>query len=186
MPSSPPVTAWPPRWLKTLSPLESHRFSQRDELLARLTVRHGLRANELCALRFVNIDMLRKQLSCTGVGRCKPRVCMLDAREIFLIAALKEASVALPGDPAIVLRTKSGAAMGRTDVWRVLRRIGAEAGLKTPLHTQRARRALGHITAASVDSDALTVADTLGVQSLDAIVSYLPRHRVRRHRSLSS
>jgi site-specific recombinase XerC len=174
-----PDTAWPARWLKTLGEPRGHRFAQRDELLARLTIRHGLRANELCALRFTNVDVSKGRLRCGGVGRTKARVRSLDAVDLSLIKALKSAAASLPGDTGIIFRTKSGAAMGRIDVWRVLRRIGAEAGLETPLHTRRARHTLAHLTAASSDSDAVAVADTLGLQSLDAVASYLPRCRRR-------
>lgn len=179
-----PKLPWPKRWRKVYATAKNHRFAQRNELIARLTIHYGLRATELCSLRFCDVDLAKRRLHCPSGARTGARSVQLDDHVLSLMQAMRPDAPDGKADESFILRTKGQSAMTRVDVWRVLHRLGDEAKLATPFNTRRARRALGHLTAGASRSDAVLVAQRLGIQTLDAVDGYLPRRRRKRKTDL--
>ena len=143
------------------------RYGHRDETAILITYRHGLRASELCALRWDMVDLRRGQLHIHRLKEGRPSVHPLGGTEIRALRRLQRESE--PG--RYVFMTERGAPVTRAWFKKMVARTGEAAKLPFPIHPHMLRHACGYKLANDgVDTRALQ--HYLGHKSINSTVRY--------------
>ena len=143
------------------------RYGHRDETAILITYRHGLRASELCALRWDMVDLSRGQLHIHRLKEGRPSVHPLGGTEIRALQRLQRESE--PG--RYVFMTERGAPVTRAWFKKMVARTGKAAKLPFPIHPHMLRHACGYKLANDgVDTRALQ--HYLGHKSINSTVRY--------------
>lgn len=116
------------------------RHRHRDATLILLAYRHGLRASELTALRWDQIDMKQGTLHCNRLKNGTPSVHPLRAPELRALRRLRRE---YPDGPYAFATERRGPLTAST-VRHIVKRAGAEAGLPFPVHPHMLRHACGY------------------------------------------
>ena len=131
---------------KLINAASSNRQGQRDALMVLLAFRHGLRAAEVCDLRWEQIDFSSAQ-PCTsaalsdGTPATHPPDWQRDA-------SVAQASTELPGAPgAFVFVSERGAPLSAPGFSRMVERAGRAAKLGIKVHAHMLRHACGYALA---------------------------------------
>ncbi len=139
-----------------IAPDNEHEFALRDRAILELFYSSGLRVSELCGLSANDVNLTVGYVRCMGKGRRERVVPVgqaardaLDAycehlRPVLLSRAVQNGRLAPPLTPRLsaqqpLFLSRSGAAMERTAVWRMVRREATRRGIpgKVSPHTLR-------------------------------------------------
>jgi integrase len=129
-----------------------NRAGGRDALMILLAFRHGLRASEVCDLRWEQVDFRAAALHVRRTKGGTPATHPLTGRE--LRALRKHQREAAPA--AFVFTSERGAPLSAPGFSRMVERAGRAAGLGIKVHAHMLRHACGFALAnAGVDTRAL-------------------------------
>ena len=129
---------------KLIKAAKAGRHGHRDATMVLVAYRHGLRAAELCDLRWEQVDMGRN--ACLHVRRVKggtPRTHPIQGDEL---RALRELRRQYP-DSDYVFCSERGGPVHRGRLQRQIKRIGTAAKLPFPIHSHMLRHACGYALA---------------------------------------
>jgi integrase len=144
------------------------RYGHRDATLILIAFRHGLRAAEICDLKWSQVEFGRSAaLHVRRVKNGKPSVHPLRGDEI---RALRELRRQFP-DSGFVFTTERGGPFTPDAVNRLVKRIGERAGMPFRIHIHMARHGCGYALA-NAGHDTRAIQDWLGHRSIQHTVRY--------------
>lgn len=123
----------------------SNRQGQRDALMVLLAFRHGLRAAEVCDLRWEQIDFSSATLHVRRIKHGTPATHPLTGREMRALRRHQRASPGAPG--AFVFVSERGAPLSAPGFSRMVERAGRAAKLGIKVHAHMLRHACGYALA---------------------------------------
>jgi integrase len=130
---------------KLIECASGNRQGQRDSLMLLLAFRHGLRAAEVCDLRWEQIDFATATLHVRRIKHGTPATHPLTGREM---RALRKHQRATPGTPsAFVFVSERGAPLSAPGFSRMVERAGRAAKLGIKVHAHMLRHACGYALA---------------------------------------
>ena len=116
------------------------RYGHRDATLILLSYRHGLRAGELVALRWDQLDFSQGLFHVRRLKNGRPSVHIVRGSELRALRRLQREQV--PPSP-YVFTTERRTPMTAAGLRKLLTRIGAAAALPFPVHPHMLRHACG-------------------------------------------
>ena len=143
------------------------RYGHRDETAILIAYRHGLRASELCALRWDMVDFNRGQLHVHRLKEGRPSVHPLGGVEIRALRRLQRESE--PG--RYVFMTERGAPVTREWFKKMVARTGEAAKLPFSVHPHMLRHSCG-AKLANDGQDTRAIQHYLGHRSIQSTVRY--------------
>jgi integrase len=145
-----------------------NRHGHRDATMILLAFRHGLRASELCSLRWEQVDLTHGRLHVTRAKNGIDSVHPLAGSELRALRRLQREQ-AQPG--RYVFMSERGAPMSAVGFRRMITRLGAAAKMPFQIHPQMLRHACGFKLAnQGVDTRALQ--HYLGHKNIQHTVRY--------------
>jgi integrase len=144
-----------------------NRYGHRDSTMILLAFRHGLRASELCSLRWEQVDLVHGRLHVSRAKNGLPSVHPLTGTELRALRRLQREQE--PG--RYVFMSERGAPMGPVGFRRLMGRLGKAAKIPFPVHPHMLRHAAGFKLAnQGVDTRALQA--YLGHKNIQHTVRY--------------
>ena len=140
------------------------RNSTRDSAAILLAYRHGLRAAELCSLRWAQVDLRHGRLH---VNRAKGGIESVHPLHGSELRALRP----LQGTSLYVFTTEAGTPVTTAWFLRMVQRTGRAAKLPFPLHPHMLRHACGY-KLANDGHDTRSLAHYLGHRNLQSTARY--------------
>ena len=140
------------------------RNGQRDVAAIILAYRHGLRASELCSLRWSQIDLRNGRLH---VNRAKGGIESVHPLHGPELRALRP----LQGKSAYVFVTEAGTPVTTAWFLRMIGRTGKAAKLEFPVHPHMLRHSTGY-KLANQGEDTRSLAHFLGHRNLQSTARY--------------
>jgi len=144
-----------------------NRHGHRDATMVFLTYRHGLRASELCALRWEQLDMVHGLLHVARVKNGMPSVHPLTGKELRALRRLQREQE--PG--RYVFMSERGAPMSPVGFRRMLERLGKAAKMAFGVHPHMLRHACG-FKLANQGVDTRSLQHYLGHKNIQHTVRY--------------
>lgn len=145
----------------------------RDAALFEVGYGCGLRASEICGLKMLDLDFDAGLLRTVGKGDKERAVPFLGsaARSVRTYLDLARPALARTGLPFVFL-SRSGRPLGRSDLWRILRRRGTAAGIaRSRLYPHILRHSFAtHLLARGMDMR--TLQEMLGHSSIMTTQAY--------------
>jgi integrase len=130
---------------KLIANASANRQGHRDALMILLAFRHGLRAAEVCDLRWEQIDFNTATLHVRRIKHGTPATHPLTGREL---RALRKHHRETPGAPgAFVFVSEKGAPLSAPGFSRMVERAGRAAKLGIKVHAHMLRHACGYALA---------------------------------------
>jgi integrase len=148
--------------------LKSNRHGSRDATMIMTAYRHGLRAVELCDLRWEQIDLSAGKIHIRRVKNSSPSTHILDGKEIRALRRLKKEQE--PGSQ-FVFTSERGAPFTTAGFRKMLARLGEAAKIGFPIHPHMLRHATG-FKLANDGVDTRAIQDYLGHKSIANTVRY--------------
>ena len=146
---------------------KANRHGHRDATMVLMAYRHGLRASELCDLRWDQLDFNRAVLHVRRVKQGTPATHPLTGLEMRALRKLQRKSETSP----FVFVSERGAPFSTAGFARLLERAAETAGLEIKAHPHMLRHACGFKLANDgVDTRALQA--YLGHKSIQHTVRY--------------
>jgi integrase len=131
---------------KLIDSASKNRQGYRDGLMVLLAFRHGLRAAEVCDLRWEQIDFNAATLHVRRIKHGTPATHPLTGREMRALRKhQREASPRAPG--AFVFVSERGAPLSAPGFSRMVERAGRAAKLGIKVHAHMLRHACGYALA---------------------------------------
>ncbi len=153
---------------KLIKAAKSGRHGHRDATMVLVAYRHGLRAAELCDLRWSQIDMGRNaRLHVRRVKGGTPSTHPIQGDEL---RALRELRRQYP-DSDYVFCSERGGPFTEDGYNRQIKRFGVAAKLPFPIHSHMLRHACGYALA-NVGHDTRRLQDYLGHKNIQHTVRY--------------
>ena len=153
---------------KLIKAARDGRYGHRDATLILIAFRHGLRATEICDLEWSQVEFGRSaSLHVRRAKNGKPSVHPLRGDEM---RALRELRRQFP-DSGYVFATERGGPFTTDAVNRLIKRIGARAGMPFPVHAHMLRHGCGYALA-NAGHDTRAIQDWLGHRSIQHTVRY--------------
>jgi integrase len=147
----------------------SNRQGYRDALMILLAFRHGLRAAEVCDLRWEQIDFATATLHVRRIKHGTPATHPLTGREL---RALRRHHRETPGAPgAFVFVSERGAPLSAPGFSRMVERAGRAAKLGIKVHAHMLRHACGYALA-NAGHDTCALQAYLGHRSIQNTTRY--------------
>lgn len=144
------------------------RYGHRDATLILIAYRHGLRAVEIADLEWSQVEFGRDAtLHVRRAKNGKPSAHPLRGAEV---RALRELRRQFP-DSGFVFATERGGPFTPDAVNRLIKRIGARAGVPFPVHVHMLRHGCGYALA-NAGHDTRRIQDWLGHRSIQHTVRY--------------
>jgi integrase len=114
----------------------------RDALMIRMAEKHGLRASELCNLKWVHIDFDSRnpKVNIIRLKDSENSVHFLNREEVI---GLKKVRDLYPGSQ-YVFGHERGSRISPSAFWKIVKRAGIEAGFSFPVHPHQLRHACGY------------------------------------------
>jgi site-specific recombinase XerD len=125
---------------------KANRHGHRDATMVLITYRHGLRAAEVCDLRWDQIDFTRAVLHVRRVKNGTPSTHPLDGVEMRALRALRKLQRETDASPFVFV-SERGAPFSTAGFGRMIERLAAAAGLKIAAHAHMLRHACGYALA---------------------------------------
>jgi integrase len=144
------------------------RTADRDALLIMLAYRHGLRASELTALRWVQVDLKKGLLHVARLKHGDASTHPLHGPELRAIRAWKRRQGGTA--PYIFTSLRGGPMTGRT-VHHVVAKAAKEAGIAFPVHPHMLRHGTGFYLA-NQGEDTRAIQLYLGHKNIQHTVRY--------------
>ncbi len=153
---------------KLIKAARDGRYGHRDATLILIAFRHGLRATEICDLEWSQVEFGRSaSLHVRRLKNGKPSVHPLRGDEL---RTLRELRRQFP-DSGYVFATERGGSFTADAVNRLIKRIGARAGMPFQVHAQMLRHGCGYALA-NAGHDTRAIQDWLGHRSIQHTVRY--------------
>ena len=149
-------------------------LSQRDRALFEVAYGCGLRASEICSLRVGDVDFAAKTLRTLGKSEKERAVPFLGEPAHRVRRYLEEARPRLAKEETgILFLSRNGMMLNREDIWRIIQKRGAEAGIsKQRLHPHILRHSFAtHLLRRGMDQK--TLQELLGHSSIATTDKYL-------------
>jgi integrase len=143
------------------------RYSNRDALLIMLAFRHGLRASELIALRWDQIDFKAGTIHINRLKNGSPSTHPIRGPEIRLLHAWQNEQ----GGGTYIFSSERGGPMTRVNVHYVVTRAALAAGIEFPVHAHMLRHATGFYLA-NAGQDTRAIQLYLGHKNIQHTVRY--------------
>lgn len=143
-----------------------NREGRRDATMILLTFRHGLRASELVALQWTQIDLDGATIHVNRVKNGKPAAHPLTGRELRALRDLKRENKS-----PFVFMSMRGAPFSIRGFQKMIERASADAGLEIRAHAHSLRHACGY-DMANRGVDTRTIQDYLGHKNISNTVRY--------------
>jgi integrase len=128
---------------KLIDAASSNRQGQRDGLMVLLAFRHGLRAAEVCDLRWEQIDFATATLHVRRIKHGTPATHPLTGREMRALRKHQRESAR----SAFVFVSERGAPLSAPGFSRMVERAGRAAKLGIKVHAHMLRHACGYALA---------------------------------------
>jgi integrase len=151
-----------------LAAAKNNRHGHRDATMILIAYRHGLRASEVCDLRWSQVDLDQARLHVRRVKRGTPSVHPLQGDELRALRRLKRES---PAHSDFVFMTERGGPFTTTGFAFLVSRAGAKAGLPFKAHPHMLRHAAGY-KLANDGHDTRTLQAYLGHRNIQHTVRY--------------
>ena len=155
-----------PNRLQALLSSEKPR-SPRNAAILDLAALNGFRASEIAAVNLEDVDLAQRKIQrqLRGQSYWQPlNVTRWESWQTLCAAGF--------GDNAPLFVSTRSVRLTRIDVWRVLRQIGHEAKLRSPLTTRGLRQVIGKTLAAKHGQPAETTVAALGLAHLNSVQRY--------------
>ena len=164
---------------------KSDAFWQRDLAILEVLYATGCRASEVCGLRLRDLDFSQRQLKCFGKGG-KQRIVPVGRRAIETIEAyLRDLRGALHAkvspEPETLFLARTGRALDRSQLWRLVKRYAARAGIGPEVSPHSLRHSFAtHLLAGG--ADLRQVQEMLGHASIQTtqIYTHVEHSRLKR------
>lgn len=143
------------------------RYGHRDATMILLGYRHGLRASELCALRWEHIDLDQGLIHVNRVKQGVSSVHPLRGPELRALRKLRRESVQSP----YLFITERGGPMSTSGLRKLIQRIGEASKLGFPIHPHMLRHACGY-KLANEGHDTRAIQHYLGHKNIQHTVQY--------------
>jgi type 1 fimbriae regulatory protein FimB/type 1 fimbriae regulatory protein FimE len=145
-----------------------NRWGHRDATMVLVAYRHGLRAAELCDLRWDQIDFKAGTLAVRRVKRGSPATHPIVGDELRALRRLQREQE--PSSP-FVFTSERGAPFGTAGFARMVERAGAAAGFGFKAHPHMLRHACG-FALANAGHDTRALQAWLGHRNIQHTVRY--------------
>lgn len=138
------------------SPRKTDTFYQRDAALLEVLYATGCRASEVCSLRVRDLSLDQRQLKCEGKGG-KQRMVPIGSRAIAAIGRYTEQlrgklAVKCPHPPEQLFLSRSGRALDRIQLWRLVKQYAQRAGIQSEISPHSLRHSFAtHLLAGGAD-----------------------------------
>jgi integrase len=142
---------------KLIGVAKDNRYGHRDATMILVAYRHGLRASEICDLRWEQIDFNSATLHVRRVKNGKPSTHPIRGDEL---RALRKLQREAPRSPFLFVSERGGPFTTDSFNWMV-KRAGERAGLPFQVHAHMLRHAAGY-KLASDGHDTRSIQDYLG------------------------
>jgi integrase len=143
------------------------RYGNRDGLLIMLAFRHGLRASELIALRWDQIDFKAGTLHVNRLKQGSSSTHPIRGPEIRLLHTWQNEQ----GGGTYIFTSERGGPMTRVNVHYVVTRAALAAGIEFPVHAHMLRHATGFYLA-NAGQDTRAIQLYLGHKNIQHTVRY--------------
>jgi type 1 fimbriae regulatory protein FimE len=144
-----------------------NRHGHRDATMILLAFRHGLRASELCALRWEQVELVHGRLHVSRVKGGMPSVHPLTGVELRALRRLQREEAT----GRYLFMSERGAPMSAAGFRRLMGRLGKAAKMPFKIHPHMLRHACGyHLANAGQDTRALQ--HYLGHRNIQHTVRY--------------
>jgi integrase len=143
------------------------RYGHRDATMILIAYRHGLRAAELCALRWDQIDFARGLLHVQRFKNGTPSVHPIGGVEIRALRRLKREQL----ESRHVFLTERRGPMTTAGVRKMMARVGEQAEFPFPVHPHMLRHACGY-KLANDGQDTRALQHYLGHKNIQHTVRY--------------
>ena len=130
---------------RLIEAVKGNRYGHRDATMVLIAYRHGLRAAELCDLRWEQVDFTKATLHVRRVKNGSPSTHPLQGDEMRALRRLQRESEASP----FVFVSERGSPFTTAGFARMLERAAAEAGLEITTHPHLLRHGCGYALANS-------------------------------------
>ena len=152
---------------KLIEAARGNRYGHRDATMILVAYRHGLRASEVCDLRWEQIDWNSATLHVRRVKSGKPSTHPIRGDEL---RALRKLQREAPKSPFIFVSERGGPFTTDSFNWMV-KRAGQKAGLPFQVHSHMLRHAAGYKLAGD-GHDTRSIQDYLGHKNIQHTVRY--------------
>jgi integrase len=144
-----------------------NRYGHRDATMVLLTYRHGLRAAEVCDLRWDQVDFNGAVLHVRRVKNGTPSTHPIQGDELRALRRLQRESAASP----FVFVSERGSPFTTAGFARMIERAAAGAGLELKAHPHMLRHACGYALA-NKGHDTRAIQGWLGHRSITSTAVY--------------
>ena len=144
-----------------------NRYGHRDATMILLSYRHGLRASELCSLRWEQVDLVHGRLHVSRAKSGIPSVHPLTGTELRALRRLQREQE--PG--RYVFMSERGAPMSPVGFRRMVTRLGEAAKMPFSVHPHMLRHACGY-KLANQGVDTRSLQHYLGHKNIQHTVRY--------------
>lgn len=145
---------------------ETSRYASRDALLILMTYRHALRVSEVIDLKWDQVDLDRARLHVNRLKNGDPSVHQLEGEEVRALRKLKR-----HWDSPFVFCSERQSPLTASAVYKLVSRVGREAGLEFPIHPHMLRHAKG-FQLASKGVDTRAIQAYFGHKNIQHTVAY--------------
>jgi integrase len=146
---------------------KKNRYGHRDATMILIAYRHGLRASEICDLRWEQFDYSSATLHVRRVKSGKPSTHPLPGDEMRALRRLERDTQRSP----FVFVSERGAPFTTESFNWMVKRAGQKAGLQLQAHAHMLRHACGYKLAAD-GHDTRSIQDYLGHRNIQHTVRY--------------
>jgi len=145
----------------------SNRYGHRDATMILLAFRHGLRASELCSLRWEQVDLVHARLHVSRLKNGIPSVHPLTGSELRALRRLQREQA----QGRYIFMRERGAPMSAVGFRRMIRRLGKAAKMPFSVHPHMLRHACG-FKLANDGHDTRALQHYLGHKNIQHTVRY--------------
>jgi type 1 fimbriae regulatory protein FimB/type 1 fimbriae regulatory protein FimE len=152
---------------KLIGAAKNNRYGHRDAAMILVTYRHGLRASEVCDMRWEQIDFNSATLHVRRVKNGKPSTHPVRGDEL---RALRKLEREAPKSPFLFVSERGGPFTTDSFNWMV-KRAGQRADFPFQVHAHMLRHAAGYKLAGD-GHDTRSIQDYLGHKNIQHTVRY--------------
>jgi type 1 fimbriae regulatory protein FimB/type 1 fimbriae regulatory protein FimE len=132
---------------QVLAALKRNRHGHRDWLLGLMVYRHGLRASEVCDLRWDDLDLPKRQVLVRRLKGSSDSTHYLERDEVNGLRLLHRQQQTNGNAQAFVFVNERGEPFQRMGIARMIERAGVAAKLAFPIHAHMLRHSAGYALA---------------------------------------
>jgi len=152
---------------KLIEAAKDNRYGHRDATMILVAYRHGLRASEVCDLRWEQIDWNSAALHVRRVKNGKPSTHPIRGDELRALRGLQREA---PRSPFIFVSERGGPFTTDSFNW-MIKRVGQKTSIPFQVHSHMLRHAAGYKLAGD-GHDTRSIQDYLGHKNIQHTVRY--------------